>query len=184
MDNFLELSDKNNNYVIDQKFEYNSENKGRVALDRTQNGTPFFIQDMIPKNEKTNYFNATQHMTNPSILSNTFFSSENIEIIQNGIRAGVYKMSNQKYIIDKQDYDQIKIIMRSVFLQYSLNQPNNISEQIQSLNNIVLEYCIPKIHSELISYLKYKEDITTLPVPQDNPVFLGIDKTVELKNFF
>ena len=112
------------------------------------------------------------------------FSSENIEIIQNGIRAGVFKMSNQKHIIDKQDYDQIKIIMRSVFLQYSLNQPDNISEQIQSLNNIVLEYCIPKIHSELVSYLKYKEDITTLPVPQDNPVFLGVDKTVELKNFF
>lgn len=184
MDNFLELSDKNNNYVIDKNFDYDSENKGRITLDRTQNGTPFFIQDMIPKNEKTNYFNATQHMSNPSILSNAFFSGENIEIIQNGIRAGVFKMSNQKHIIDKQDYDQIKIIMRSVFLQYSLNQPDNIAEQIQSLNNIVLEYCIPKIHSELVSYLKYKEDITTLPVPQDNPVFLGVDKTVELKNFF
>lgn len=184
MDNFLELSDKNNNLVIDQKFKYENEHKGRINLDRTENGRPFFIQDLIPKNEKTNYFNATQHMTSPSVLSNVFFSGENIEIIQNGIRAGVYKMSKQTHIIDKQDYDQIKIVMRSVFLQYSLHQQHNIAEQIDSLNKIVLDYCVPKVYNELVSYLKYKEDITTLPVPQDNPVFLGVDKTVELKNFF
>ena len=28
---------------------------GRIVLDPQENGTPFFVQDMIPKNEKTNY---------------------------------------------------------------------------------------------------------------------------------
>lgn len=174
-----------NQYVVDQSFKYeNKNNNGRIQQDRSQNGTPFFIQDLIPKNEKTNYFNATQHMMNPTLLSNTFFSKENIEIIQNAIRSEIYKKTEQKHIIDKQDYDQIKIIMRSVFLQYALHKSTNIREQIEQLNNIVLEYCIPKVYSELMSYLKYKEDISTLPVPQNNPIYLAPDKTLELKHFF
>ena len=43
-------------------------------------------------------------------------------------------------MIGPQDCDSLKIIMRSVFLQYSANQPNNISKQITELNKSVLEY--------------------------------------------
>ena len=176
---------QNNQYVVDQSFKYETKNNnGRLQIDRSQNGTPFFIQDLIPKNEKTNYYNATQHMMNPTLLSNTYFSKENIEIIQNAIRAEIYKKTEQKYIIDKQDYDQLKIIMRSIFLQYALHKSNNIKEQIEQLNNLDLEYCIPKVYGELISYLKYKEDITTLAVPQNNPIYLAPDRTIELKHFF
>ena len=71
---------------------------GRITLDHKENGTPFFIQDMIPKNEKTNYSNATQYMFNPTLLSETYFSLENIEIIQNAIRANIYEKTNKKYI--------------------------------------------------------------------------------------
>ena len=35
-----------------------------------------------------------------------------------------------------------------------------------------------------MAYLKYKKDISTLPVPMDNPIHLSIDKTVELNRFF
>ena len=170
-------------YVIDKTFKNESKN-GRINIDRTYNGTPFFMKDLIQKNEKTNYFNATQHMTAPTMLSNVFFSADNIEIIQNAIRSQVYKLTEQKYIIDKQDYDQLKIIMRAIFLQYSLNRPNNIKEQVSHLNKLVLDYCIPKVHGELLSYLKYKEDISQLPVPADNPTYLSVDRTLELKNFF
>jgi hypothetical protein len=74
--------------------------------------------------------------------------------------------------------------MRSVFLQYSLHKSTNIREQVEQLNQIVLNYCVPRVYSELMSYLKYKEDISTLPVPQENPIFLAPDKTLELKHFF
>ena len=184
--NYMKFENNENNknsYVIDETFKNESKN-GRINIDRTYNGTPFFMQDLIQKNEKTNYYNATQHMISPTMLSNVFFSIENIEIIQNAIRSEVYKLTEQKHIIDKQDYDQLKIIMRAIFLQYSLNQPYNIKEQISHLNKLVLEYCIPKVHSELLSYLKYKEDISQLPVPGDNPTYLSVDRTLELKNFF
>ena len=123
-------------------------------------------------------------MFNPTLLSETYFSLENIEIIQNAIRANIYEKTNKKYIIDKQDYDQLKIIMRSIFLQNSLHQNNNIKEQITSLNEIVIDYCVPKVYSELMAYIKYKEDITTLAVPMNHPIHLSVDKTVELNRFF
>ena len=123
-------------------------------------------------------------MLSSSLLSNTFFSLENIEIIQNAIRAEIYKKSNNTYIIDNQDYDQIKIIMRSVFLQYALHRDDNIRGQIEDLNKVVLDFCVPQVYSELVSYMKYKKDISTLPVPMDNPTYFSNDKTMELNNFF
>ena len=178
------LTDISNSYIIDRTFHIPQNENGRIRLNANENGTPFFIQDMIPKNEKTNYYNATQYMFTPTLLSRTYFSLENIEIIQNAIRAEVYRKTNKKHIIDKQDYDQLKMIMRSIFLQNALHQDHDIKQQIQTLNDLVLEYCIPRVYSELISYLKYKEDISTLAVPMDNPVHLSVDKTVELNRFF
>ena len=177
------LNSINNSYVIDSKLN-DLKSNGRVNLDNSENGTPFFIQDAIPKNEKTNYYNATNHMLTNSLLSNTYFSIENIEIIQNAIRSEIYKKTNNKYIIDKQDYDQLKIIMRSIFLQNSLHRDDDIRGQIETLNKLVLNYCVPQIYSELVSYLKYKRDISSLPTPIDNPVYFSNDKTVELNHFF
>jgi len=179
------LNNINNSYVIDKQFKYETEKAtGRINLKENENGTPFFIQDMIPKNEKTNYYNATQHMLSSSLLSNTYFSLENIEILQNAIRAEIYKKTNKKHIIPNQSYDQLKIIMRSIYLQYSINRDDNIKGQIERLNKLVLDFCIPQIYSELTSYIKYKRDISTLPVPMDNPTTFSIDKTMELNNFF
>tara|TARA_B100000123_G_C25591528_1_gene367294 strand:- start:14 stop:598 length:585 start_codon:yes stop_codon:yes gene_type:complete len=159
---------------------------GRIRLmDNTnENGTPFFIQEKVTQDDRTNYFNAMKHTFEISRLSSVFFCKENIEIIQNAIRVGVYKRSHNKYIIDKQDPDALKIIMKSVYLQNSKNQNNNITGQIKDLNQIVIDYCVPKIHSELIGYMKYKQDITSLAQPIDHPIKLTQDKTVELNRFF
>jgi len=178
-----EINDFAKMHIIDKKMKIPSHN-GRISLDPKENGTPFFIQDMIPKNEKTNYSNATQYMFTPTLLSETYFSLENIEIIQNAIRAKIFEKTNKKYIIDKQDYDQLKIIMRSIFLQNSVHKNNNIKEQIMALNDIVIDYCVPQVYSELLAYVKYKEDISTLAVPIDHPIHLSVDKTVELNRFF
>ena len=37
---------------------------------------------------------------------------------------------------------------------------------------------------QLMAYIKYKEDISTLAVPMDNPIHFSVDKTVELDRFF
>ena len=171
-------------YTINDSFNVANRKNGRVDTQAGENGTPLFMHDLIPKNEKTNYSNAMQYDHPDTLLSSTFFSIDNIQIIQNGIRSGVYNMSDKKHIIDEQDYDTIKTIMRSVYLQYSLNQENNIKEQVEALNQLVLEYSVPKVYNELLSYLKFRRDISTLAVPMENPSMMTNDKTVELKNFF
>lgn len=172
---------------IDDSYKTSIKSKrynGRIDLSPNENGTPFFIQDKIQNKEKTNYANATQHMMEKSLLSVSFFSLENINILQNTLRSRVYEMSQQKYKIDTQDDDQLKIIMRSIYLQYGLNQNENISKQVTDLNEKVLEYVVPQVYGEVVSYMKYKEDISTISEPMKLPTLPFIDKTMELKNFF
>lgn len=137
-------------------------------------------------NETTSYRGAMTGNWEDNILSDTFFSVGNIKILQNGIRAGVYKMSNGRYNVAPQDETNLKIIMRSIFLQFAKNQQHDIKKQIQDLNNKVLEYCIPEVHNEAISYIKYRQDVSTLPVPEARPTFISTkgETTLEMKPWF
>jgi hypothetical protein len=86
---------------------------GRINL--MDSGTALFLQDQIKLDDKTNYYNTIKYSLEPSLLSKTFLSYENRIIIQNGIKAGVYKISNQQYIIDKQDNDVLNSIMTGIY---------------------------------------------------------------------
>jgi hypothetical protein len=130
----------------------------------------FAMYDKIPANQCATFRDPTIGQWEDTPLSKAFFSKQNIQIIQNGIRAGVYKKSNQQYVVGLQDCDSLKVIMRSIFLQHSSNQPYNITQQIEQLNNIVLDYCIFHVYSEAQSYIKYLYDVSTLAVPLSAPV--------------
>jgi hypothetical protein len=160
------------------------ESNGRVDLLSYTGGTPLFLKDKILPNSKTNYMNALKHTLQNNELSTLFFSSKNVQIIENAIKAGVYKMSDNTHVIDNQDRDQLVVIMRGIFLQYSLNQPDRLTQQIESLNSRVITYCVPRIYGEIISYIQYKKDISTLVVPLANPAYYHKDTTVEFKRFF
>jgi hypothetical protein len=163
----------------------NKVNNGRVDIKSPNTSTLFQMYDKIPANQCVTFRNATEGLWTSNSLSNAFFSQQNIQIIQNGIRAGVYHRSNGQYTIGPQDCDSLKIVMRSVFLQYSANQPNNITEQISQLNKIVLEYCIQQVYSEAQGYMKYINDASTLVVPISHPVMANDnDRQLELKPWF
>jgi hypothetical protein len=130
----------------------------------------FAMYDKIPANQCATFREATLGQWDETPLSKAFFSRENIQIIQNGIRAGVYNKSNGQYIIGSQDCDALKIIMRSVYLQNSANQTINISGQIEELDKIVLDYCIHHVYSEAQGYMKYLYDVSNLAVPMASPV--------------
>jgi len=156
---------------------------GRIDFINIENGTPFFLQDKIVNDNRTTFDNLKFVQQN-TVLSNLFFSLKNVQIIQNALRAGVYNYSNKKYIIDEQHPDSLNIIMRAVFLQNSKNQPDNLTQQIDELNKLVINYCVPKLYSEVEGYINYKRDASTLIVPLDNPISEYTDKTLELKKFF
>lgn len=163
----------------------NNVNNGRVDIKTPNTSTLFQMYDKIPANQCVTFRNATEGLWTSSPLSQAFFSQQNIQIIQNGIRAGIYNMSNGQYIIAPQDCDSLKIVMRSVFLQNSANQPNNIPQQIAQLNKIVLDYCIQQVYSEAQGYMKYIDDASTLVVPIAHPVMANDnDRQLELKPWF
>ena len=116
----------------------NKVNNGRVDIKSPNTTALFQMYDKIPANQCVTFRNATEGLWSSTPLSDAFFSQQNILMIQNGIRAGVYNRSNGQYVIGPQDCDSLKIIMRSVFLQHSANQPNNFQYQITELNKIVL----------------------------------------------
>ena len=158
---------------------------GRVDIKSPNTSNLFAMFDKIPANQCATFRNPTEGLWDETYLSKVFFSHQNIQLIQNGIRAGVYHRSNGQYLIGPQDCDPLKIIMRSVYLQYSANQPNNITQQIEELNNIVLNYCIQQVYGEAQGYLKYIDDASTLVVPIAHPVMANnTDLTLELKTWF
>ncbi len=159
---------------------------GRVNILQPDPNIQFSFHDKIACDTKpTQYRNAMKGNWNDSPLSIAFFSAQNVQALQNGIRAGVYQKSKGQFVIGPQCTDTLKIIMRSTFLSYSANKLDNISGQINALNKIVLDYCIPQVYGEAQGYVKYLEDASTLVVPIDRPVQVDVkDKTLQEKFWF
>ena len=163
----------------------NKVNNGRVDIKSPNTSSLFEMYDKIPANQCATYRNATEGLWDETSLSTAFFSLENIQILQNGIRAGVYQKSNGQYLVGPQDCDSLKIIMRSVYLQHSANQVNHITQQIIELNKIVLDFAVKQVYSEAQSYMKYLDDASTLVVPIAHPVMAdNTDREIEFKKWF
>jgi len=159
---------------------------GRVHILGSNAPDPFSLYDKIPVRQNTTYKNALQGNWTTSPLSNAFFNKDNIQHIQDSLRKGVYNLSKGRYMISPQNEDTLKIIMRSVFLQSSVNLPTNITGQIAALNQLVLNYAIPQVCGEAEAYIKYKSDVSNLAVPLDAPTYVSTagQNTLELKPWF
>jgi hypothetical protein len=121
-----------------------------------------FEKDMLRGNWSTNS------------LSDSFFSRKNVSVIQNLIRRDVYEKSQPKgYLIDDQSVDELKIIMRALYLQYARNHPHDIPGQVAELNKRVADWSVPHILSAVDHYQYYLQDIETLPVPLARSVHMS-----------
>ena len=173
--------------MIFQDNEYPNRNNGRVNLfDQPDPELQFKLFEKVAvKNKATAYRAPLEGIWEDNILSQAFFSKENIQILQNGLRAGVHKLSKGKYFIPPQNQDQLKIIMRSTYMQYAKHQRDDIPGQIQKLNELVWDYSIPFVYNECVAYLKYLDDQSTLVVPlaREQPVDRDF-KQLELKPWF
>ena len=163
----------------------NKVSNGRIDIQSPDTRSLFNMYDKIPAHQCSTYRNPLEGQWDDSTLSNAYFSKENIQIIQNGIRAGVYKQSNNQYVVGPQDCDSLKIVMRSIYLQYSANLPGNVSGQIEALNQMVLNFCIQQVYSEAKGYMKYLSDASNMYVPIAHPVLAkDDDKELVLKPWF
>ena len=167
--------------------EYNSKYNGLVNIMTDEMdlvNQRFSMQDKIPVEESSDFREALNGTMENSMLSKVFFCKENIQIIQNGIRSNIYKCTDKKHIIDEQPIDIIKIIMRSIFFQNAKHLSTNITKQVEDLNNLVMVECTRRVKNHLDSYLKYKEDISTLAKPIDRPQSTYTNQVLEFRGHF
>lgn len=180
MSKIIPVTINNDNQILD----YEKIN-GRVnLLEEPSTEILFKMQERVAiKNKTSEYREALNGVYEESELSNLYFSKANIQIVQNGIRAGIYAKTNKEHIIPPQNIDNIKIIMRNIYIQYAENQ-NNITSEIERLNQLVLGYIIPQVHGSLVSYFKYIKDQSTLVIPLELPNQSDRDyKQLEMREF-
>lgn len=94
-----------------------------------------------------------------TLFKQLFYSQLNISILQKMIKNKIYEWG--KYIISEQDQTELIMVMRKVDMWYSSNpiDKNDFSDEVIRLNKIVVSLCVPKIISEIKSYVKYLRDV-------------------------
>ena len=94
-------------------------------------------------------------------------------------------MSNKKFIINDLNQTNLKIIMRSVFLQYARFK-QDITKEIECLNHYVVDYAVHNVYNNIISDNKFRHDVSHLAIPIDRPTHTNSkgEHTLEFRCFF
>jgi hypothetical protein len=133
---------ENPNFDIKQlPIAYFNENKSSEEL-RDQ-----FIKNTIRQSEEC-----------ISDLAKYFFGDCNIELINKQIVLKVYNLTNKKYFIGFQSKENLLIVMRYIWIEYSKNLDFKIKEQITELNNMVVKDILPNIITNIEQHYGYIKD--------------------------
>ena len=119
----------------------------------------------------------------PSKLSCAFFSSTNIQRLQNALRYRVFELSEGNAVISDQSTDELVIVMRGEFLQHAKNLPINIPGQIQEINGKVVDEMAPKILSEVAGHVLYLKDRFAGLEPLPPPVNVNSAGLAQVKGY-
>lgn len=158
---------------------------GRVNISSQSPLTLNAFYKHTPTDNSAFYVEAVQGTFTPNHLSNMFFSCNNIDVLHEGIRYKVHQLTNGKHIIGRQSDKDLKVVMRSIYLQYSKNRNDDIIGQVRELNSKVLEWCVREVFSNLQQYDKYVVDVSTLPMPLERSPIATTkgSRTLERKTF-
>jgi hypothetical protein len=127
-----------------------------------------------------------QYRHNNTPLNTVFFSENNKANLQQQIHDAVLSMSKGEYNIGPQSDADLTLIMRSYYLQYAQNDPDNVAAEIAQLNQRVIAYSANRIMVEIVAYKRFRKDILDFPEPIARSVDTHIfgTRTGELKSFF
>lgn len=125
-----------------------------------------------------------KHVLNESaphthLLSTTFYSKENMDLINKGITLTVFKVSKGEFYIGKQSNKHLTIAMRAIYHEHARHLPYNIKGQIKELNQRVIKNVVPGIVTNLQQYIGYVRDASAIPDPLDRPLNVNnLDRTL------
>ena len=108
-----------------------------------------------------------------SKLGKTYFSKQNIQIIQNNIRYGVFTKSKNQFNSPEQPIEILMPVMEKVFYKYTLKNitiPIDISNHIFMLNSHVIQQLIPVSYQNMLHRQQYLKKLNTKWVPNELPI--------------
>lgn len=102
----------------------------------------------------------------PSETSLSFFSDDNIKLLNRKIKLCILKITKEKYgeelLIEDQNRIYMLGIMRYVYLEYSkyiyIVKLKSIKDKVKELDNLFLNLTIPEVLKSLVSHIKYIRD--------------------------
>jgi hypothetical protein len=151
----------NNSLLNNTNYQYRNNQSGLIQMNPNESVKQYELYKDSSKQQDTDV-SIISNIVVPNALSRTYFSNDNVERLQLQIVNEVFKQSNKK--ISKQSYQELQIIMKSMYLQYGRNLPTNIESQVLTLNKYVVDECVRIIVPNVLQYNKYLEDITS-PIP-------------------
>ena len=167
---------------MDNNLYQNYETKSKITNENISNHndvtkegdmmTKFLMQERIQvKSYVTEQTDPMIDILNKSLLYKMYFSPENIRILQNGLRAGVYNLSKEKYVCPiESTYVNLQLIMKSIILRYGDYTKNDIKKEIEMLNEKVLDYCVPFVYKAALSYEIFLKDQLQLVSPLEHSI--------------
>lgn len=136
-------------------------------------------ENIVLTNKTKNYAcEALLGVQEVSHFSRLFFSDQNITELQKLIKYNVWIESDKMYKIDNQDENELKIVMRAVYLMYQKGIPTEscrITSGIKRLNTLVINQILPDLLSNITQYIGYIKDASTPLQPLPPPV--NMDRT-------
>ena len=152
----------------------------RQAHDKVRFDVPFNLTgDMgIERYRENTAQYAVKNQCHDTPLIRAYFSRANVQLIQNGIRAGVY--AKIKRVISEQNERELHIIMRAILFQKGVFLDDRITDQINVLNNLVLGHVIMQLVEAVQMDDYYMENAFDNPEPIENQA--GIRVSVRGRN--
>jgi hypothetical protein len=109
--------------------------------------------------------------TEQNDLTNTFFSSENMQRIQKKIKQEIKERTNGQFKVEvDQDENTLLLAMRNIFLEESRFLPTRIIHQVKELNQKVVDSIVPDMITEIKQYYGYLRDVNEPLRPMNRPI--------------
>lgn len=142
---------------------------------------PFSVASTAPSQQLEDSLACVMRSLNQarSPLLSAFFSIENLDVIQNRLRATIQQRTG--YAIDRQSDTDLTVIMRKVYAERA-NSSEDVKTEVARLNDIVLSIVVPMVATGVAGYLAYLKDASALPEPLPRGVQTSVKgtKTFEL----
>ena len=119
------------------------------------------------------------------LMKEAFFSSENMDIIQNMIIKNVFYKSGETLRINKIKSETLLQVMNHMWTNFCRFLPYDLKEQIRDLDHKVTDYLVPLLLKESEFYFNYLRDSDRTKLPQlERPIMISKGRKQQLPSFY